>query len=202
MEDLHRDLVGTMILCLELVIIDSHILLYRPTRKKDFLVLATTHHAHDGPVGEGCGDSQEEQHKDIGLETTTVHDREYAFREPGNDDDEDSQMDVAERAIALCETLERRVFDGRCVCFANGVIGHDERPRKKGPRTMFVEECKMCYTSFTLRVLWVERTRKASLREMFSTLGALNFQPAHTFHFNQAILCLSLLAAHVRGPLA
>lgn len=104
-EDLHRDLLFAVVLCLELGVVNRDIFLHMPTRKLDLLVLARAVSAHDRPVCDGDGHAEQNDHEDVGLQPAAVDEGKHALDEPWNNNDRSSQLDIGEVAIAFVETL-------------------------------------------------------------------------------------------------
>ena len=112
MEDLHGDLLLAEVLCLELRVLDGDVLVKGAAGELDLEVLAVTVDGHDCPVGDGDGDTEENDEEDISLEATIANYGEGALDDVGNAKDEGSELRVGEVAIALGETDEGGVFDG------------------------------------------------------------------------------------------
>ena len=111
-EDLHGDLLLAEVLCLELRVLDGDVLVKGAAGELDLEVLAGTVDGHDCPVGDGDGETEENDEEDISLEATIANYGEGALDDVGNAKDEGGELRIGEVAIALCETDEGGVFDG------------------------------------------------------------------------------------------
>lgn len=124
MEHLHRDLLLPMVLRLKHRIVYRNILLQVPLGQHNLLVLAPAVRTHEGPIRDRDRETREQGKEDIGLEAAAVEDGKDAFEEPGHDDNEGAEVDVAEGAVALDQTLDGRVFDRGRVGRAHGEERH------------------------------------------------------------------------------
>ena len=117
-EDLHGDFLPSMVLGFQLGVVNGDILLDVAVGKDDFLVFPLAIHTHKCPIRHSHRYSEEEDHEKVCLEPAIVHDWEHALDNPWYDDDQGGEVQVAESAIAIVETLYGCVLYGWCVCLA------------------------------------------------------------------------------------
>ena len=118
MEDLHRNLGLSVVLCAEFRIFNLEVLLDVLAGEVAFVVLASTVDARDHPVADGEGERRKEEEKDEGGAEGEV--RHEAREEEGHDRDERDEDVVAEGPAAL--RWEGRVSDGRIIRDGNAGV--------------------------------------------------------------------------------
>lgn len=82
-------------------VLDGDVLLEVPARKLDFLILATAINAHQHPVPDSRRKAGQDEQEDIGPEARP--ERQDALQEERETEDDGGEVEVRERAIALCK---------------------------------------------------------------------------------------------------
>lgn len=126
-EDLHGNLIPSLVELLEDIVLDSNVGLDVPARQNNLFIASATDITHDSPVGDGGGQTRNHKKEDIGLEASAVEKGQKPFEDIGYSDDKTSQVEVVKRATALCEPDKRRVLDSWRIGDAEG--------RHKNPTT-------------------------------------------------------------------
>jgi hypothetical protein len=123
-EDLHGNFLFAFVQLLELGVVDSDVLVNILARQLNLFVFPVSVNAHKGPVTDSRGCTKYEKQEQVGFETTILDDGSEGFDNIRDDKDEDGQMDVAKRTIALCETDEGRILDSGVLCDPHCGGGH------------------------------------------------------------------------------
>lgn len=131
-EDLHGNLVLALVQFLHFDVLNGNILLNVLAGEKNLLVLSTAIHAVQSPVRDSGGDTGDDQEEEVGLETTATDERKEGLEEVGNDDHASCEVNIVECAIALGETDQRGIFNGR-------QVGH---PHSGGRHVGLLDEMK------------------------------------------------------------
>lgn len=92
MEDLHGNSISSLVELLEDLVLDSDISLDVPARQKDLFIATTTDVAHEGPVGNGCGHTREDEEEDIRLEASAVAEGQDPLENVRDNEDEASKV--------------------------------------------------------------------------------------------------------------
>lgn len=100
-ENLHGDLVLSVINFFEFCITNVDVLFNIFPRQRDALVDATTDARHEHPVTNRDGDAEESNEEPVRVEPAAVDEREDALDHVGHTEDERSEMVIRERAAAL-----------------------------------------------------------------------------------------------------
>ena len=116
MEDLHGNLLLTLIELLQFGVFDGDIRLDVLARQGDLFIPARTVDTDEGPVTDSGGCTAENEHEEIGLEAPIFHDWKEGLEDVGNDDEKSSEVVVVEGAISFSKTDQGSVFD-------SGVVG-------------------------------------------------------------------------------
>lgn len=101
MENLHGDLVLSVIIFFEFFIPNVDVLFNIFPRQRDALVDATTDARHEHPVTNCDGDAKESNEEPVRVEPAAVNEGEDALDHVGHTEDERSEVVVRERAAAL-----------------------------------------------------------------------------------------------------
>jgi hypothetical protein len=97
---------------LERVVVNDNVVLYILAGELHTAVLARAMHAHGGPVGEGDGDTEDHDEEAVGVPSAAVDEGKRSLDKPGYAEDEASEDDVGERAIAVVDACRRRIRKG------------------------------------------------------------------------------------------
>lgn len=92
MEDLHGNPIPSLVELLEHLILDSNIGLNGLARQNNLFIATTTDGAHEGPVGNGCGQTRDDEEEDIRLKASAVEERQKALEDIGNNEDKASEV--------------------------------------------------------------------------------------------------------------
>ena len=115
-ENLHGDLVLSVIVFLEFFIVNIDVRFNIFSRQRDALVDATTDARHERPVTNRNGNAEENNEEPVRVKPAAVDEREDALDHIGHAEDKRSEMVVRERAAALSQAKHGRVFQRRPRC--------------------------------------------------------------------------------------
>jgi len=166
-EDLNRDFVLAGVQLLQLGVMDSDVLLNVFAGQDNLFVLARTKVAHDGPIGNGDGDAEEENHEEVGLEATILDDGNERLDNVRHDEDEGGQLIVGEGPIALGEADEGRVLNRREI----GRLHGGGRHRGSGWKGTLVRIIECLFTNHAFGSVW-----------QFRPLGVISSQVCQQIH--------------------
>jgi len=103
--NLNRNLLASgLVLCSELFVLELEVVGDGLARECDLGVLARTNARHEVPVGDCAWSAGEEDEEDVRLEAAAVHERQGPLENVRDDEYDCRELDVAELAIALCES--------------------------------------------------------------------------------------------------
>lgn len=104
MEDLHGDLVLSIVLFLELGVMDGNVRLDVFARGGDLLILPRAVVAHDSPVCNSGRDTSDHQQEQVRLEAPARNNGQEGLHNVWYDQHARGEMDIVESANALCQT--------------------------------------------------------------------------------------------------
>lgn len=115
-ENLHGDLVLSVIIFFKLFITNVDVLCNIFPRQLYALVDATADVRHEHPITKRDGEAEESNEEPVRVEPASVDERKGALDHIGHAEDERSEMIVRERAAALSQAKHRRVLQRRPRC--------------------------------------------------------------------------------------
>jgi hypothetical protein len=93
---LHGYFLLVMVSSPELRVLNGDVFLNVLARKNNLVIFAWAKDAHEGPVNNGNGNTEESSKEEISFETTTVNEREETFEEPRDAKDEEGEDIIRE----------------------------------------------------------------------------------------------------------
>ena len=126
---LHRNLLLVMVFSFELGVIGGDEFLNINGGDGDLFVLPFAIDAHDGPISNSKGNSEDGDEEDVCFEPSIRHDRQDTFQYPGDTEDDGGQMEVAKVPVSLSNANEGWIFYGRSLGYFYGRIDHGCRAR-------------------------------------------------------------------------
>lgn len=123
-EDLHGDFLAVRVLLLERGVLDGDVLVDGLVGEDAVVAYANVGATHEHPVGDGGGETGEEEEEDIGSLEGEVGDE--AGEEVRDEEDGGGELEVGEGAVAL--DGEGRVGDGRSVRDLESDLGVEGSP--------------------------------------------------------------------------
>ena len=92
MEGLDGNPIPSLVELLEDLVLDSDIGLNVLARQNNLFITPTTNVTHESPVGNGCGQTRDDEEEDIRLKASAVEEGQEPLENIGNDEDEASKV--------------------------------------------------------------------------------------------------------------
>jgi len=92
MEDLDGNPISSLVELLEDLVLDGDIGLNVLARQNNLFITPTTNVTHESPVGNGCGQTRDDEEEDIRLPASTVEEGQEPLKNIRNDEDETSKV--------------------------------------------------------------------------------------------------------------
>lgn len=112
MQDLHGDLVLSVVKLSEFLVLDGNVFLDILVGELDLLVLARAIHGRKCPVRDCRGRTTQQEHEDVCFEAATADQRQNGLQDIWHDNNGGGKVEVVEITIAFGQTGERGVLDG------------------------------------------------------------------------------------------